>query len=1055
ITDDRVRCWTLLIGLDWDQYRSNIHRSAFLNEDIPGQWKAVWKYQSPVPPSAAWPAPAPRSYWQNLTNITARITEDQIFHPIFGRKAVYWGSSSENVVRALDLTSGALLWEYFCEAPVRYAPVFIDGIGVAFVADDGYARLVHSESGGLIWKKHLGPDVSMIPGNGRMISAWPLRSGLMYQDGRLYATCGIFPSQGVWLECMDAASGATHFRKQLTISPHGYLLSSGNHLFMPTGRGTPVRLNLDGQGGIAEIPTLPGTFAVVDDGDFLAGPGNSGQIEWSRSDSGSQRLARFNGEHIALTHQYTVLADGPEIQCLDRLRHRQISSQINAVNAQISALKRTPATADQQNELSLLGLRLDKLKSELPECESWKVSSRLVQSLALARNFVVSGHATGIEIRNIQDGSLVDHIPLGEPIVSLALDRECLVAVSQVGNIFGLHPASAGGERVKSSHEDRFDNPTSTMDPTSGFGLILAMGDNSTEIQQMLSSIGENNFQWIIAAPSRQQLVRWREAVQSTPWIGRVAFHETDFQGDHPFPWPDGFANLVLPDELMKKHIQANRELDREISRLCHPWRYRGFIPEYMNPSRSMAGAWTHQFGNSGSTSHSGDEQFSLPLRLQWFGGPGPATMVDRHLRGPAPLAADGVMIVPGENQFIAVDALNGQTLWHRTFPGSQRYTMPFDAGYYCLVDGQFILADGDSCRFMDAVSGDDLAAYPIPGSISSGPGQYHWGYIHVNEATLIGSIQMAKASRMDPSRELINDDYGNNQPLVMSFALVGLAVDKKQVNGPIHPRSSEWLVQSIGSIPNPAICADASAIYFIESEFTALQGRGLLSEFFSQPSQLTAVDIHSGHRIWSVPIPPSLAELTNSVFLATQDDHLIVTGSLTQDNDSLYRIACFDVSNGVLRWEAQHFKGQKGAFSHGEQVHHPVFIDNKLVTEPVLYDLESGRVILSMNDVNSPWQLSRPGHSCGTLTAAGQTLFFRAGNPTAMDLSQNLANPKSGMIKLAPTRPGCWINMIPACGLLLIPEASSGCVCHFSLQTSMAFRPGLPHSGWPGSAPN
>ncbi|MFP6880171.1 MAG: hypothetical protein VCA34_04440, partial [Roseibacillus sp.] len=40
-------------------------------------------------------------------------------------------------------------------------------------------------------------------------------------------------------------------------------------------------------------------------------------------------------------------------------------------------------------------------------------------------------------------------------------------------------------------------------------------------------------------------------------------------------------------------------------------------------------------------------------------------------------------------------------------------------------------------------------------------------------------------------------------------------------------------------------------------------------------------------------------------------------------------------------------------------------------------------------------------------------------------------------------SRPGCWINMIPASGLLLIPEGSSGCICSYPIQASMAFRPG------------
>jgi hypothetical protein len=50
---------------------------------------------------------------------------------------------------------------------------------------------------------------------------------------------------------------------------------------------------------------------------------------------------------------------------------------------------------------------------------------------------------------------------------------------------------------------------------------------------------------------------------------------------------------------------------------------------------------------------------------------------------------------------------------------------------------------------------------------------------------------------------------------------------------------------------------------------------------------------------------------------------------------------------------------------------------------------------------------------------------------------------PGGGPTRLTDvTRPGCWINIIPAGGLVLIPEASSGCTCGFSIQTSMAFIP-------------
>jgi hypothetical protein len=39
-------------------------------------------------------------------------------------------------------------------------------------------------------------------------------------------------------------------------------------------------------------------------------------------------------------------------------------------------------------------------------------------------------------------------------------------------------------------------------------------------------------------------------------------------------------------------------------------------------------------------------------------------------------------------------------------------------------------------------------------------------------------------------------------------------------------------------------------------------------------------------------------------------------------------------------------------------------------------------------------------------------------------------------------TRPGCWLNILAAGGLVLIPESSSGCTCAYPIQTSIAFVP-------------
>ena len=74
-------------------------------------------------------------------------------------------------------------------------------------------------------------------------------------------------------------------------------------------------------------------------------------------------------------------------------------------------------------------------------------------------------------------------------------------------------------------------------------------------------------------------------------------------------------------------------------------------------------------------------------------------------------------------------------------------------------------------------------------------------------------------------------------------------------------------------------------------------------------------------------------------------------------------------------------------------------------------------------------------GGGCGAISASSNKLYYRAGHPTEFDLESK----KQERITRS-TRPGCWINMIPANGLLLVPEGSSGCICSFPVQASMAY---------------
>ena len=139
-----------------------------------------------------------------------------------------------------------------------------------------------------------------------------------------------------------------------------------------------------------------------------------------------------------------------------------------------------------------------------------------------------------------------------------------------------------------------------------------------------------------------------------------------------------------------------------------------------------------------------------------------------------------------------------------------------------------------------------------------------------------------------------------------------------------------------------------------------------------------------------------------------------------------------FNASDGSPRWATHYVRTDKPVNGdHGEQDQHPVIIGKTIYSRPYAFDVLTGEKL--------DFQLDRGGHGCGGLSGSACYLFGRGRNPRMYELDPGT---QSGTAITQVTRPGCWINMIAADGLLLIPEGSSGCSCAFSIQTSLGLTP-------------
>ncbi|NIP91947.1 MAG: PQQ-like beta-propeller repeat protein, partial [Akkermansiaceae bacterium] len=131
---------------------------------------------------------------------------------------------------------------------------------VLFGSDDGNFYCLAAGTGEPLWKFKAVPSDRRLIGNERLISVWPIRGGPVLKDGRVYFAAGVWPFEGVFIYCLDAATGKRIWLNDSTghlygqqphnavaiggIAPQGYLLIDGDDLVVPSSNAYPGRFDL-------------------------------------------------------------------------------------------------------------------------------------------------------------------------------------------------------------------------------------------------------------------------------------------------------------------------------------------------------------------------------------------------------------------------------------------------------------------------------------------------------------------------------------------------------------------------------------------------------------------------------------------------------------------------------------------------------------------------------------------------------------------------------------------------------------------------------------------
>ncbi|MBZ0258137.1 PQQ-binding-like beta-propeller repeat protein, partial [bacterium] len=418
------------------------------------------------------------------------------------------------------------------------------------------------------------------------------------------------------------------------------------------------------------------------------------------------------------------------------------------------------------------------------------------------------------------------------------------------------------------------------------------------------------------------------------------------------------------------------------------------------------SGEWTHMYANGGNTACSQDVNQSNPMRVAWFGKPGPRPMVDRGTRPQGPLFANGRLFVEGDRRIFSIDAYNGTMLWTVEIPDMRRANVPRDSGNMVVNEDNVFVVVKDDCWKINAESGKLENVFRLPKLDNDY--QYEWGYLGIQDGLLFGSLVKKGGTYIGADGEWY-DASNHESDKVISDAIFAFDVDSGK---------TVWLHKTAAAI-NPTICFGDNRLYWVESrsQEAAKTNKGRLPSQILTDRYIVTISLETGEPVWERS--HEFSEGRWVFYMAYAKDTLVVISTTNK-----YQIYGFDATNGDKLWDSE-YKWYRD--NHGGAMQRPVIVGDTVYAEPKVFDLRSGKEY----DVIMPER-----NKCGTITASAGALFYRDFYQGMWDLDKNIRTHFIGV------RPGCWLGVIPAGGLMLAPESSAGCFCTHPIQTSMAYIP-------------
>lgn len=1058
---------------DWPAWRHDTSRGNSTSLELADELHPQWSRQLEAL-ELAWPD-------------QPKLDFERTHQPIVVGQRLILGSARNDRVVCYSTRTGEEQWVFHTEGPVRFAPVAYQE-NIYFGSDDGYLYCVSAETGELVWQLRGGAGDQKVLGNGRLISAWPVRGApTISEDGTLYFAASIWPFMGVFIHAVDATTGEVLWTNDgdgsmymlqphnsdsfAGVAPQGPLTVKGDYLLIPSGRSVPacydrhtgklVHFNL------AQHGKRGGGWEVACMGDVFINGGQAFHLETGASLGSIRGTFAFDDSRL--------------------IHYNATRSLYECLDASASEIKNVE-TKDRKGE------PLTLTKWSIPD--RWEFKAPGGNGMLIAGSRLYSGaegkllafdfpEAAPEQVESDEDDEeKADSQPTpttawelslpGTPTSLIAADDRLFV-VTEENELLCFGPEKTEPRSFKlpqqqiaksSDHEKTVASLFKDIDVKHGYGVCVGLKDGSLVLEMLRQ---EPTLNMIVMDPDVDLVNKLRDQLVELNLYGtRVSVLVGDLEW---LEMPAYLAKIVVSEDpeiitssIMGNHLKSAEENAADNVSLqlpnetAHVSRLYSILRPYggtacIRVSDTYRDAWDSDIKKAqlaGAEITKDELGFD---RLTRSGAiPGAGNWTHEHADSAnTRVSTDQVVKAPLGLLWFGGTSHEGVLPRHGHGPQPQ------------VVDGRAIVEGVDMMRAVDIYTGRALwqRDFPDVGAfydfMGHQPGANGTG---TNFVSLPDGIYVAygnRCLRLDPATgetlaEIpIPGEGGSDRRwgyinVSGDYLICGtdtLVVDESRDGAPkpgknanlsaskqlyVMDRNSGellWSAEAVNRFRHNAICADDGRLFAVD-----LLSQGELERLKrrgqepSTTSRLICFDLNSGSELWSTE------EGVFGTWLSFSKEHdvLVESGRPTRDSleDEPKGMRAFNASNGDLLW-TQDYSGP--AIVHGEEILLQGFACHLLTGEKVMRDHP-----VTGEEVEWTWSRN---YGCNTPMASEHLMTFRSGAAGYYDLAGD-----GGTGNFGGFRSGCSNNLIVAGGILTVPDYTRTCVCGYQNQTSVGLVP-------------